>query len=493
MHITWTPEKPGTYIFKAEADPDNEIEEEDETNNSVELKTEVRGHKYDWAVKEVNFLPLLPEEGDTLEFTARVANKGTMRLTTHLDLYVDGNKIKSLTVNTRPGAEEIFGDGYPAGDSLQWKAKEGGHKIKLVIDDPSADGDMSDNSIIKTLKVAPPPKKEDKPTREEVWHQKKEDERKKVLREAREKMEEAKSAVMEITGFAGVGSDLQIGKSRRMGAYFRNVSDKTLKNVEIELLVRNTQTRKHLAKYGVGGTRRTWPSVASGGKFQVLFPYKAVCPGRFRLTAKATVNLKSARKTAARSAYFNVPETGGKIPADYYRARGADLAIYAEDLIIVPENPDLGDEVAARITVRNDGALDIRQIEVQITANEDELHRELIPLIKAGRKETFSFTEKAEEKGSFHVKVRIDPDNRIAEVNEGNNETAMDIRVAGIQEQLEQRLKESLKSSVEQKVAPTIKALKDARKNAARVIKNIGQKKKELKQKKKELKELLGL
>ncbi|MBD3425904.1 MAG: hypothetical protein GF409_01580 [Candidatus Omnitrophica bacterium] len=493
IHIPWNPERPGKYIFSAMADPDDSIEEENEANNTGILEAEVLGHRYDWSVNDISYLPLLPEEGEKISFLVDVANKGTMNVTSRLDLYVDNRKIKTLTVNTPPGKEETFGDGFPRGDSLQWNAVEGEHAVKVSVIGGNADEETSDNTLIRKIRVKPAPEKTVQPGSEEYYEKKQVEKRQQILREAREKAEQAETTAIEVTGFTGVDKALSLGQTREIGAYFKNVSGESLEDIHVQVKVENMDVRKYLAKYGAGGKRQVRPGIVNNGTFQLVFPYKAVYPGRFRVTAKAVVNDKGTENTVTKSAYFTVPAEGAELPSGYYRSKGADLAIFAEDLKIIPENPEVGDDVVARITVRNNGPVDIRNVEVLVTADQSEIDRRSLPLVKSGSSESFSFLENAREKGLFHVKVRVDPANKIQEVNEANNETATDVHVAGMEEQLEHGIKEKIKAAVKQKLAPVIEDLDETRRKAAHAVRDLKRTKKELEEKKKELKKMLGL
>lgn len=292
----------------------------------------------------------------------------------------------------------------------------------------------------------------------------------------------AGQGLLQIVKFFNLEEELKLGETRDIGVCFRNVSGQTLKDIAIELTVTNKDVNKYLEKYGVGGMRTKWPSVVNGGEFMVTMPYKAVYPARFNLAVKAKLHIDGKETSVSSGCDFVVSSKGQK-PASYYQAHGVDLVIYPEDLRISSLRPKLNENIRLDITARNTGNVAIENVTVLVTADEHVLDRRVLPLIEAHSEYKYSFNQKAEESGLFHVKVRIDPDNLIAETDEFNNETAQDVKVLDAQEALEEQITRNIEKKIEDKKKALEQGLEDLRKKAQekqKELESIGKKLKDL-------------
>lgn len=279
-----------------------------------------------------------------------------------------------------------------------------------------------------------------------------------------EKKEKPIEETLKITGFHDIDTPLELGEARGIGVYFKNISGQTLKDINVELTVINKDVMKHLPQYGVGGKRDTWPSVVDGGEFMVIMPYKAVYPGRFSLSVETSVDIKGIKKGIKASRDFTVASEGEK-SASYYRVHGADLAIYPADLLIMPEKLNIGEDAVVSVTIRNKGSVDMENVDVLVTADDRRIDSRTLSIVKANSEATFSFTQNGEESGFFQIKARIDPDNKIPEVDEYNNETAKDVKVLSAKEQLEERVAGDVEDKIESKKRSIKQQINDFKKN----------------------------
>ncbi len=115
-----------------------------------------------------------------------------------------------------------------------------------------------------------------------------------------------------------------------------------------------------------------------------------------------------------------------------------------------------------------------------ITTDEKKLHARTLAVLKKGARADFSFRQKAEEKGCFHVKARVDPENKIAEINEGNNETAKKVKVLGAKERIKENIKEDIRSRIDPKKRDIKKNIQDFRDNLKQRHENLRKEKKKI-------------
>ena len=122
----WRAEE-GKSTFGASVDPENQIEEGDETNNETSI---VFGGAFlpDLVVESITWEPTSPSIGDTVTFTVTIKNQGAGRSgSSYVHYFRDGSF----------GAEDYF-DGIPAGESVAerfvWKVTEGTHTFMAAVD-----------------------------------------------------------------------------------------------------------------------------------------------------------------------------------------------------------------------------------------------------------------------------------------------------------------------------------------------------------------------
>ncbi len=272
-----------------------------------------------------------------------------------------------------------------------------------------------------------------------------------AIRKNQERQEIKEQDLLKIDGYLGFNDSLELGEKREIGVFFKNVSGRTLRNIKIKLQIINRDVYKSLAKYGVTGKREIWPAIVNKGKFMVMLPYKAVYPGNFKMTVKAEFNVEGIDKTIKGVKPFKVVAEEGEKPQAFYQHNKVDLAVYDKDFIISNLKPKLNEDVKINIKVRNQSAVDINNVDVAVFADESKIYSDTIDNIEANSYYNISFTQKAEETGTFYVEVRVDPKNKIPEVDEYNNEASYDVKVLGIAEQIEEEITGNIEKKIQNK------------------------------------------
>jgi len=102
--------------------------------------------------------------------------------------------------------------------------------------------------------------------------------------------------------------------------------------------------------------------------------------------------------------------------------------LIAQELVVSPKRLYVGEEVAVRATVRNMGQRPAGRIEILFRARlgqkEYEIARETVGFLEAGQGKDVLTRATARESGDWLITVRIDPENRIREWEENNNDAA---------------------------------------------------------------------
>jgi len=265
------------------------------------------------------------------------------------------------------------------------------------------------------------------------------------MRQQRQKEEEMrKRGFLEITRFWGIDAPMKVGEKRDLGVSFKNISGETLKNILIEMRISNTE-RGDDPKFGAARSMRVWPSVVNKGEFQVLIPYKAVYPGKFKILVKATVYFANMKKVITQEKYFYAK--GGEYPPYYYQLKGVDLVIFPQDFKLEPsQKVNAGKKVGLFITVRNEGPIKVKNVVVLVEANNASIYTKTIPEIEAHSLSSFSLSYVPKTPGPLTFKVKVDSNNRIGEVNESNNEVVKQISVYGVWMQMWEKWQKKIRS-----------------------------------------------
>jgi len=108
--------------------------------------------------------------------------------------------------------------------------------------------------------------------------------------------------------------------------------------------------------------------------------------------------------------------------------RGPDLTLSSSDIKFVPSSPTTRDVITIKATIRNVGSTTARNVVVRFYRDGVGIDR-TINYINARQSNTTSVGWGPLAEGPHQVKVEVDPQNRIAESNEGNNTASADITV----------------------------------------------------------------
>ena len=257
---------------------------------------------------------------------------------------------------------------------------------------------------------------------------------KRKQKEKEKEKEMQKRVPLMITGFWGTDTPIKVGETKSIGAQFKNISGRSLRNIVVKIEIINVEKERD-PKFGYASYVKVWPSVVNKGEFQVTFPYKAVYPGKFKIRATAQVYFGKIVREIVKESYFYVK--GGEYPPYYFQEKGADLSIYPQDFILKPSlKVNVKEPVNLFITVHNTGKIDLNNVKVLVKANNTPIHTKILPRLKANSSSSFSFSYTPQTPGPLIFKVIVDPENQIGEVNETNNEVTKQISVHGVWMQL---------------------------------------------------------
>jgi subtilase family serine protease len=154
-----------------------------------------------------------------------------------------------------------------------------------------------------------------------------------------------------------------------------------------------------------------------------------------------------------------------------------ELSVTAGDLKITPANFKGGDKVALRATIKNTGTDKAKNVKVSFFFNSVNVFNKTVTTISKNSKNiiTFSYTIPVNLKGAVVFQVKVDPENKIVESDEKNNEAQINVTVNPAQIDL---TIDSLKTSVTkpktaQKVSIQVKVKNTGNTKATNVKLNI--------------------
>ncbi len=106
----------------------------------------------------------------------------------------------------------------------------------------------------------------------------------------------------------------------------------------------------------------------------------------------------------------------------------AELLIDTGNVTIIPHSPSAGDEVTVQATVRNAGAVTASGVEVALVTDDGEVTRVTLATLPPGAigVATLKWTPPP---GSHLVRVVVDPDGKVVEVDEENNVASLTVKV----------------------------------------------------------------
>lgn len=109
--------------------------------------------------------------------------------------------------------------------------------------------------------------------------------------------------------------------------------------------------------------------------------------------------------------------------------RGPDLTLSSSDIKFVPSSPTTRDVMTIQATIRNVGSTTATNVVVRFYGDGVAIGDKTISYIYAQQSKTTSIGWGPLAEGPHQVRVEVDPQNRIAESNEGNNTASAGITV----------------------------------------------------------------
>jgi hypothetical protein len=109
--------------------------------------------------------------------------------------------------------------------------------------------------------------------------------------------------------------------------------------------------------------------------------------------------------------------------------RGPDLTLSSSDIKFVPSSPTTRDVITIEATIRNVGSTTATNVVVRFYGDGVAIGDKTISSVNAGQTKTTSVGWGPLAEGLHQVRVEVDPQNRIAESNEGNNAASKGITV----------------------------------------------------------------
>jgi len=155
-HETWTPEE-GSYTVNAEADPDGNVTEISEDNNTAQRAVTVKAAQPDLVLTDVS-PSQRPAPGDEVAVQATIENQGTADVT-------DGFDVRFRINGTTHGPDVAAGideDGLQPGENVTvssqaWTASEGSHPLRAIADPAEnvTESRSGNNERVRTVHVGP--------------------------------------------------------------------------------------------------------------------------------------------------------------------------------------------------------------------------------------------------------------------------------------------------------------------------------------------------
>ncbi len=146
----------GNVSFTFRVDPDNKINESNETDNTKQLELYVAPPAFDWQVVDLMISPPEPNIGDTVTVEAKIKNNSIMTGKIRLGFLADGKSIKTFWSDSIDAhSQVVLGD-----RQFIWTASSGRHDLEVKIlgwqSDTFTDLDFSNNTLKKQVSVGVP-------------------------------------------------------------------------------------------------------------------------------------------------------------------------------------------------------------------------------------------------------------------------------------------------------------------------------------------------
>ncbi len=104
-----------------------------------------------------------------------------------------------------------------------------------------------------------------------------------------------------------------------------------------------------------------------------------------------------------------------------------DLTV--ESITVTPEEPVVNETITITAKIANVGNADAGAFNVSLYVNNSSIETKMIESLKAGNDTTVSFSWTPTKAGNYTLKVVVDPDNKVSESNEANNEMTKPVTI----------------------------------------------------------------
>ncbi|MCQ1536576.1 PGF-pre-PGF domain-containing protein [Methanosarcina sp. KYL-1] len=364
MSFPWIPKREETVMIGVEVDPDNLVYESNEWNNEkIEFVNVYNQKSPDLVIEKITWQPENPEPEETVSITVTVKNQGTERSgETDLEYEVGGTEGEREVRELDPDSETSI--------SFSWTPETGGTaEIRARVDpkDLVFESDEGNN-------------------------------------------EETGSIIVEKKTFP----DLVI----------ENISWEPVvpdqgETVSITITVRNLGTERSGEtdlEYEVGGTEgeREVRELDPGSETSISVSWTPGTGGTEEIRARVDPNDRVFESNEGNN------EKTGTITVVEEQA-SSDLVI--EDLSWEPFISKPGEAISITITVRNLGTERSGETNLEYEVGGTEGEREVREL-DPGSETSISVSWTPEKGGTEEIRARVDPEDRVFESNEGNNEKA---------------------------------------------------------------------
>ncbi|MFN2202119.1 MAG: CARDB domain-containing protein [Caldilineaceae bacterium] len=394
--------KQGDRMLQVTADPNNFIQETDETDNAADKTIVVAAPPAPNLValaSNVEFDPADPQDGDLVAVRATVINNGTA---TAADIVVQ-------LIDVTGGQAEQIGqsrliDSLGAAESgtveVQYDTtgKQGVRNIQFVIDPNNtiAESNESDNKTAASLTVAPPP---------------------------------GPNLVMQESGITFTPAEPTDGTEVTISAKVLN--DGTLDSGKVEVAFFDVSTGSPQA---IGSTQ-VIVSIPAGGSEKASVTYDTTGKEGER-TIQVVVDPDD--KVAEMDEDDNQAETTLTVlPVEEEPGEQPNLTITSDDIAFEPESPAPGDLVTVTATISNTGGADASDVVVRFLDSTDDEPVQIgddqtVSSIAAGDSGSASVTyDTTDLSGERSITVQVDPDGAIDESNEDDNEASATLTLGG--------------------------------------------------------------
>lgn len=354
----------GSHSIKAVVDPENKIIESNEGNN--ENTVNFIGTPSDLIISDIVWNPTSPSVGSSTTITVTINNQGAGNaLGTYVYYYIDGSKVDYDSINS-------LSSGGSATSTFSWIVQPGSHSIKAVIDPENKVTESDESNNEKTV------------------------------------------------DFTGTPSDLTVSD-----IVWNPTNPPVGSSATFTVSIKNQGSGDALGTYVyyfIDGSKIDYDSInslSSGGSTTSTFSW-IVKPGNHSI--KAIIDPENKISESNEGNNENTVNFIG-IPSD----------LTISDITWSPTNPPVGSSSTFTVTIKNYGDGDALGSYIYYFVDGSKIDYDSINGLSTGGSTTTSFTWIAQA-GIHSIKAVIDPENKISESDESNNEKI--VNFTGIQSDL---------------------------------------------------------